>query len=85
MKSLLFLPLVLMAGCACKPVTVQVKVAVPCIETVPVRPALVTDAELATMGEGQMVLALDAHRIIVMLYVAELETVVHGCAQLPRN
>jgi hypothetical protein len=68
------------AGCeTLRQPPVSVPIAVPCIKSVPTRPALVSDAELAVMSDGQLVLALRRLELILLDYTAELEAVISSC------
>lgn len=76
---------VLLAGCAVpsprtETITVHVPVAVPCIDAVPTRPALVTDAELRAMSDYQLPLALWRDRLMRQGYESELEATLTACA-----
>lgn len=84
MRGLLIVPVVaLLAGCWETAPVVRVPVPVPCVKSKPVRPALVTDADLATMSDYQVVLALEQHRLRATGYIGELEAAVDACAELP--
>lgn len=86
MKIVLTAGLVLaLTGCATPLPTASIKVPVPCIEKKPDRPVLVTDADLAAMNDYQLPLALRAYHLAAGGYIAELEAVVNGCAQLPKD
>lgn len=71
----------LLTGCAAGPQLVQVPVPVRCVETAPVRPALVTDSDLKAMTDYQMALALRQFHIVGSGYIAELEAAVSGCTK----
>jgi hypothetical protein len=84
MRCLLIVPaLVLITGCWETAPVVRVPVPVPCIKSRPVRPVLVTEAELVTMSDYQVVLALEQHRLRATGYIGELEAAVNACAALP--
>ncbi len=77
--------IVLLAGCAApaprvETVTVHVPVPVPCVDVLPARPALVTDAELRAMSDYQLPLALWRDRLMRSAYEAELEATLIACA-----
>ena len=61
------------------PEVVRVPVPVPCLERAPERPALLTDAQLAELGDYRLVLELARDRRIRQAYEAELEAAVEGC------
>jgi len=70
----------LLAGCATPdPVTIRVPVPIKCIDRVPERPYLRTDAELLAMDDFELVLSLARDRRLFQGYTAELEAVVEGC------
>ena len=76
------LPLLLLAGCATAPALperVEVPVPVPCVSAMPVRPDLVTDANLRAMTDYQLVLALWRDRMQRRQYEAEVEAVIAAC------
>ena len=77
MKWLLIL---LLAGCATKPATVEVKVPVyvPCAKAVP-RPVFAAMALPADASEGEKVLALARDTLLHFKYGAQLEAVIAGC------
>lgn len=71
----------LLSGCAAVPesVTVHVPVPVSCIEVVPVRPSLLSDAQLLALDDYALVLSLAHDRRVRQGYQAELEAVIAGC------
>jgi hypothetical protein len=71
---------VLLAGCWETAPIVRVPVPVSCVKQRPARPQLVTEGELRVMGDGQVVLALEQHRLRTEGYIGELEAVVDACA-----
>lgn len=71
-----------LAGCSTVPPVpevVRVPVPVPCLERAPERPELLTDAQLAELGDYRLVLELARDRRIRQAYEAELEAAVAGC------
>lgn len=78
---------VLASGCSMLPTdppapmvtTVQVPVAMSCIDTVPARPALISDADLLALPEGNFVTALHIDRLRRDGYEAQLEALIEGC------
>lgn len=83
MRAMLIVPTaLLLAGCWETAPVVRVPVPVPCINMMPVRPHLVTEAELKTMSDYQAVLALEQHRLRATGYIGELESVVGACSVL---
>ncbi|MEJ7804850.1 MAG: hypothetical protein WKG03_02875 [Telluria sp.] len=72
--------LILLAGCATKPATVEVKVPVyvPCAKVVP-RPAFAAPLLPAAASEGEKVLALARDTLLHFEYEAQLEAVIAGC------
>lgn len=70
----------LLAGCATKPQTVEVKVPVyvPCAKVVP-RPAFAFPVLAADASEGEKVLALARDTLLHFKYEAQLEAVISGC------
>lgn len=81
------LSLVILAGCATKPVplTASVEIPVPCVAKKPARPVLITEAELAALGDYDAVLALEVFRLRATGYIGELEAVVDGCSKIPQR
>lgn len=72
----------LLAGCLHTPTVpdvVRVPVRVPCITSVPVRPALAADAELAALDDYALVISLARDRRLRQGYEAELEAALEGC------
>lgn len=84
MRAALLLVLLLAACTAPAPrtetVTVHVPVPVPCVDVVPARPPLVTDAELRAMSDYQLPLALWRDRLMRIAYESELEATLTACA-----
>jgi len=71
-----------LTGCAngpTVPAEVRVPVPVPCVETVPSRPSMMSDGELMALDDYGLVVALARDRRIRQGYEAELEAVVAGC------
>lgn len=79
MKYLLIL---LLTGCglaAPKVQTVNIPVIQPCILFAPVKPSLISDAELLKMIDGNFVTALHIDRLKRQSYETELEAVIKAC------
>lgn len=79
MKYLLVL---LLSGCSLLPPKVQeikVPVILQCVKFSPVKPDLISDAELLKMIDGNFVTALHLDRLQRQSYEAELEAVIAGC------
>lgn len=73
-----------LAGCATdqhKPQLGEFKlpVSVPCVESVPVKPAFKTDEELKAMDDYRLSNTLLFERVTGQIYMGELEAVVAGC------
>ena len=78
--------ILLLSGCQSipdAPKEVRIPYPVPCLTTsqLPVRPNLVTDAALAKMPDGDLILSLAKDRRQNQGYRAELEAVISGCVQ----
>ena len=71
----------LLVGCATPdPITVRVPVRVPCIEQVPERPALLSDAELAAIeSDYELIIHIARDRRLRQGYQAQLEAAIEGC------
>lgn len=72
--------LMILAGCATAPATVEVKVPVyvPCAKAVP-RPAFEFPALPGDASEGEKVLAMARDTLLHFKYEGQLEAVVAGC------
>lgn len=71
-----------LAGCASGPQIpkeIRVPVPVPCIDQVPQRPSMLSDAELLALDDYGLVIALARDRRVRQGYIAELEATVEGC------
>jgi hypothetical protein len=79
MKPLCVALLVALAGCAQQP-SVSVAVPVACIEALPARPQVRTEAELLAMDRYARTLATWADRLTLDAYARELEALLAGCA-----
>jgi hypothetical protein len=60
-------------------VTVDKPVPVPCLQSMPARPAFQTDAEILAGGDGQVVAGLRADRIARGAYESRLEAALTAC------
>lgn len=58
---------------------VKVPVRVECVGKLPIKPILITDAELSALKPGAFVTALHIDRLQRDAYMAELEAVIEGC------
>ena len=72
--------LLLVAGCATKPATVEVKVPVyvPCAKPVP-RPTFAFPLMAADASDGEKVLAMARDTLVHFKYEAQLESALAGC------
>lgn len=85
-KFTLVTTLLLISGCSLLPPKVQevkIPVIVPCVWFTPVKPNLISDAELVKLDDGNFVTALHLDRLQRRGYEAELEAVLAGCINLP--
>jgi hypothetical protein len=71
----------LIQGCAttCPPQLPPRIIQVPCVDQLPTKPKLHTDAEIKAMPEYDAVIALLMDRIDSAVYVEQLEAVLEGC------
>jgi PBP1b-binding outer membrane lipoprotein LpoB len=77
-----YLIILLLTGCslvAPKVQTVNIPVIQPCVLFAPVKPSLISDAELLKMIDGNFVTALHLDRLKRQSYEAELEAIISGC------
>lgn len=86
MRMGILLLCVMATGCAGipdAPREVLVPVSTPCLsqDSLPKPPAFVTDAQLAAMTDGDLILSLAADRRQNQGYRAELEAVIQGCVK----
>lgn len=82
MKSKYLLLAFLLTGCASGPEIpreVRVPVPTPCIDRIPQRPSMLSDAELLALDDYGLVIALARDRRVRQGYIAELEATVAGC------
>ena len=84
MGRMLFLLLgAVLTGCStmpeCQPITVQVPVRVPCIQTVPVKPVSEMDRLTNQATDFQKIQALTVDYISQKQYINALEAVLEGC------
>jgi hypothetical protein len=63
------------------PETVNVPIPVPCIDQMPQRPALATDADLLKLVDTDFIVALGIDRQQRVKYIGELEAVLQGCVK----
>lgn len=79
-----YLIILLLSGCSLLPPKVQevkIPVIVPCVFFTPVKPSLISDAELFIMLDGHFVTALHLDRLKRQSYEAELEAVIAACVK----
>ena len=76
-----WLLILLLAGCATKPPTVEVKVPVyvSCVKEKPARPAFAFPVLADDASEGEKVLAMARDTLLHFKYEAQLEAVIAGC------
>lgn len=76
-----WLLILLLAGCATPPATVEVKVPVyvSCVKAKPARPAFAFPVLPGDASEGEKVLALARDTLLHFKYQAQLEAVIAGC------
>lgn len=77
----IFFALSLLAGCATRAATVEVKVPVyvSCVKEVPVRPAFASLALPGDASDGEKVTALARDTLLHFKYEGQLEAAVAGC------
>jgi hypothetical protein len=71
-----------MTGCTSAPTipeTVQIPVRVSCIDHLPEKPKLHTDAEIKAMPDYEAILTLLADRVEDAIYRGQMEAVMEGC------
>lgn len=75
-----WLLVLLLAGCATKPATIEVKVPVyvPCAKPVP-RPAFEFPLVSANASDGEKVLAMARDTLVHFKYESQLEAALAGC------
>ena len=81
-KYFLIFAVVWLTGCATSPEIpreVRVPVPVPCIERPPVKPSMLSDAELLALDDYGLVIALARDRRVRQGWEAVLEATVEGC------
>ena len=79
---LLLFVMAALGGCSTipeAPKEVRVPVAVPCIERPPVKPSMLSDAELLALDDFGLVIALARDRRIRQGWEATLEALLEGC------
>ena len=77
-----YLSVLLLSGCSLLPPKVQeiqIPVIIPCVKYSPVKPNLISDADLRKLDDGNFVTALHLDRLQRQSYEAELEAVIAGC------
>ncbi|WP_204421629.1 hypothetical protein [Burkholderia sp. MS455] len=88
-NGVLAVSVVVLAGCVgCpkpvtidRPVEVRVPVAVPCVTSLPAKPAFKTDAQLKAGSNYQIFNDLLADRLAREIYESQLEAELAGCVQ----
>lgn len=79
-----YLIVLLLSGCSFLPPKVQevsIPVIVACVKYTPVKPILISDADLMKLDDGNFVTALHLDRLQRQSYEAELEAVIAGCVR----
>lgn len=81
-----YLPFLLLTACPStyvKPeiIEVSVPIAVPCFDTLPEKPKLISNEELIKLKSGNFVYALWADRLARISYENELEALLLGCVK----
>jgi len=72
----------IISGCASTmPETVNIPIPVPCVDAMPQRPALATDADLIKLVDTDFIIALGIDRQQRVKYIGELEAVLQGCVK----
>jgi hypothetical protein len=84
MRYLLVCIVCILAGCESIPVApivteVKIPVQVKCLGDVPIKPKLITDAELVKLDYAQFVTALHKDRLERDIYEIQLESAIAGC------
>lgn len=76
-----WLILLMLAGCATRPITQEVKIPVyvPCVKGKPERPVYETEKLTADSSDGEKVLALARDKPTHLKYEGKLEAVIAGC------
>lgn len=81
--KLFILPCLFLTSCATlfppKTIEVKIPVAVSCIDVMPEKPDLISDAELWSYENGNFITALHVDRLQRKSYEALLEAVLEGC------
>lgn len=81
-----WLLILLLAGCQSAPVTidrpvrVEIPVPIPCISSVPVRPATAVDADLKSLDDYRLVLTLWRDLLVLRSHIDVLESLLAPCA-----
>jgi len=73
------LAVLLLAGCGTTTQVVRVPVPVPCVVELPAAPTISTDAELRTMSDYRLVLAIARERLQLLGYSGELRAAAETC------
>jgi hypothetical protein len=89
LTAISLLTLCLLAACQTTPppMTAAVRIPVPCVDPkdVPRDPVLMTEEELAALDTGDVPVALEVQRLILIAYARELKAIAEGCSRLPRQ
>ena len=79
---IIIVALAALSGCASTmPENVNIPIPVPCIDAMPQRPALYTDADLLKLVDTDFIIALGIDRQQRVKYIGELEAVLQGCVK----
>ena len=75
--------LILLSGCATtqSPQVIRVPVAAPCLEKMPESPEFLTDAAMAKMDDGTLVIELRADQLNQRQHIAELRATLTACVR----
>lgn len=80
--SILALIIVNLSACSLFPTKIQkvsVPFPIPCVQQLPTKPQLISDAELLQLTGGSFVYALHADRLKRIGYTDELESILTAC------
>ena len=84
-KALIALQVVLLSGCITTgtPIPIKIQVPIPCItaDQLPAAPKAATDADLAKLDDGDLVLTLAADRIEYRRHSNEASAVLVACTK----
>ena len=85
LNSLITVLLPCIAGCGsilpAIPSVLKIPVAVPCVDAVPARPKLMSDAELGAMDDYRLILTLRSDSIKARDHIGVLEATLQACVK----